>query len=287
MSQAEIVDRAAVSAADLQTYERDGVVLLKGLIGKDWLDKIAAGIAKDKENPSPWCHGYAVEGGSFFGDMRLWQHLPEFRDYCFNSPLPALAAQFLGEDEILLYYDQLFVKDAGANAPTRWHNDQPYWSVRGWPVISFWLTLDPVDAGNGRLEFVRGSHRWGKWYQPEAFAPGKTAKAYARHPDYETVPDIENNRDAYDLVAFDMEPGDVLAFHSLTLHGATPRNERGRRGYTVRYIGANNTWYRGDEPAVTPGLINEELKPNDRLHSTMHPLVSDTRNGKTKAYETA
>ena len=149
-----------------------------------------------------------------------------------------MAAQFFGASKINLLYDQLFVKEPGTANPTRWHNDQPYWPVRGRQVMSFWLALDPTTAENGRLEFVRGSHRWDRWFQPEPF--GKTVtRSYDDNPDYEKMPDIEAARGDYDIVAWDMEPGDVIAFHAMTVHGAggNLRDDVRRRGYTVRYTG--------------------------------------------------
>ena len=33
-------------------YQRDGVVVLRNVLSKEWIEKIAAGIEKTKENPS-------------------------------------------------------------------------------------------------------------------------------------------------------------------------------------------------------------------------------------------
>ena len=35
------------------------------------------------------------------------------------------------------------------------------------------------------------------------------------------LPDLDAERDAHEFLAWDMEPGDVIAFHALTLHGAS------------------------------------------------------------------
>ena len=110
------------------------------------------------------------------------------------------------------FYDQLFVKEPGTPQPTRWHNDQPYWPVRGWPVMSFWLPLDPVTRESGALAFVAGSHRWDRWFQPQPFAEG--GAAYEQGEGYEPMPDIDAG--GYRILSWDMEPGDALAFHAMT-----------------------------------------------------------------------
>ncbi len=262
-----------VTPADIESYDRDGAVLLKGVVGPEWLDRVAAAIERDIETPGPFFHSYDTEGkGRFHGNLRIWQTDPDFRAYCFESGLPKLAARFFGASRVNLLYDQLFVKEPGTAQPTRWHNDQPYWPVRGWQVMSFWLALDPTTAENGRLEFVRGSHRWDRWFQPEAF--GKTeVNTYDENPDYETMPDIDAARGDYDIVAWDMEPGDVIAFHALAVHGAggNLRDDVRRRGYTVRYTGDDARF--DPRPGTAKALWADGLKEGDRMDCDLYPVV--------------
>ena len=262
-----------VTPADIESYDRDGAVLLKGVVGPEWLGRVAAAIERDIETPGPFFHSYDTEGkGRFHGNLRIWQTDPDFRAYCFESGLPELAARFFGASRVNLLYDQLFVKEPGTAQPTRWHNDQPYWPVRGWQVMSFWLALDPTTAENGRLEFVRGSHRWDRWFQPEAF--GKTeVNTYDENPDYETMPDIDAARGDYDIVAWDMEPGDVIAFHALAVHGAggNLRDDVRRRGYTVRYTGDDARF--DPRPGTAKALWADGLKEGDRMDCDLYPVV--------------
>ena len=262
-----------VTPADIESYDRDGAVLLKGVVGPEWLDRVAAAIERDIETPGPFFHSYDTEGkGRFHGNLRIWQTDPDFRAYCFESGLPELAARFFGASRVNLLYDQLFVKEPGTAQPTRWHNDQPYWPVRGWQVMSFWLALDPTTAENGRLEFVRGSHRWDRWFQPEAF--GKTeVNTYDENPDYETMPDIDAARGDYDIVAWDMEPGDAIAFHALAVHGAggNLRDDVRRRGYTVRYTGDDARF--DPRPGTAKALWADGLKAGDPMGCDLYPVV--------------
>lgn len=74
-----------------------------------------------------------------------------------------IAAQFLGVERVRLLYDQIFIKAPATNVRTPWHNDLPNWPVRGTQLMTVWVALDTIGAGNGRLEFLRGSHRWNHW----------------------------------------------------------------------------------------------------------------------------
>ena len=267
-----------VSETDIKSYQEDGAVLLKNVISRDWLDRVAAAIERDIVEPGPFCHSYEPEdgGGRFHGNLRTWENDPEFHAYCFETDLPLIAARFFDASKVNLLYDQIFVKEPGTSNRTRWHNDQPYWPVRGWDVMSFWLALDPTTEENGRLEFVRGSHNWDRWFQPERFGEikdGADNTSYDDNPDYEKMPDIEAARDDYDIIAWDMEPGDVIAFHGMAVHGAggNQRDDIRRRGYTVRYTG-DDAWF-DTRPGTSKPLWSPNLKDGDPMDDEMYPLI--------------
>ena len=156
---------------------------------------------------------------------------------------------------------------------TRWHNDQPYWPIRGWQVLSIWIALDSTTAETGRVEFIRGSHKWDRWFQPEVFGKTAAINPYERNPDFEDIPDIEADRDSYDIISWDLEPGDVYVFHAMTVHGAGGNNSgtRRRRGYTVRYTGDDVIY--DVRKGLSQPLLCDELDPGDPLDSTRYPVV--------------
>ncbi|MFT7597900.1 MAG: ectoine hydroxylase-related dioxygenase (phytanoyl-CoA dioxygenase family) [Acidimicrobiales bacterium] len=258
--------------ADIEAFERDGAVLIPRVVDGAWVNKLAAAIDRDIANPGPFFHGYEIEsGGRFHGNIRVWENDPDFAAYCLDSPLPGLAAELMGAKSVRLLYDQLFVKDSATDAPTRWHNDQPYWPVRGRQVLSFWLALDEVTLDSGGLEFIAGSHKWDRWFQPEPFAPGGTS--YTRNPNYEEIPDYEQERDQHAILSWDMQPGDVIAFHAMTVHYAGPntRADRQRRGYTVRYIGDDATYLW--EEGMASGFVHDGQVEGQPFTGPHYPQV--------------
>jgi len=262
-----------VTEEHIEQYWTDGATVVRNAIDESWRSRLADAIERDIANPGPWDHSYDVAGGRFHGNLRIWQNDEDFAAFCLNSPAVDLARTFLRADRLNLLYDQLFVKEAKANHRTRWHNDQPYWPVAGRDVISVWVALDHTTAETGRLEFVRGSHEWDRWFQPEPFGPNRGTSQYEQNPDYETMLDIEADRDAYDIITWDVEPGDVYIFSAMTVHGApgNASNERRRRGYTVRYCG-NDVFYDPRVGISTPVLV-DGLSAGDRLDSEQCPLV--------------
>lgn len=263
-----------VTSADVEAYDRDGVTVLRQIVDADWRVQLEAAIERDLQDPGPYFHGYQTDaGGRFHGNLRLWERDTVFRDFCLHSSLPGIARQCLRASRINLLYDQLFVKEPGTSNPTRWHNDQPYWPIRGWQVLSIWVALDETSLESGALEFVRGSHRWNRWFQPEAFGRTATSSEYESNPDYEPVPDIDAARDQYDVVSWDLQPGDAYVFHGLTVHGAGGNRlaSRRRRGYTIRYTGDDVLY--DTRPGTNVHLRNPALRDGDTLDSAQYPVV--------------
>ena len=88
-----------------------------------------------------------------------------------EAPRREIAARLMGLDEVRFFYDQLFIKEPGTQAPTAWHNDLPFWPFAGNHVASVWLALTPVTQEHRGLIYVGGSHKWNKLFRPEPAAP--------------------------------------------------------------------------------------------------------------------
>ena len=226
-----------LDAQTIADYDRDGAVVIRGAFASHWVELLAAGVERNLREPGPFGKRYTPEGkpGMFFGDYCSWQRIAEYEAFLRHSPAAAIAGALMQSGMVNLFHEHVLVKEPGTGEPTPWHHDQPYWSVDGQQVISFWIPLDPVGRDTC-VEYVAGSHRWGIWYSPTRFADAKAHPA--RDPNFRAVPDIAANRDAYTLLGWDLEPGDCIAFHALTLHGAPGNRGRDRRrAFAARLTG--------------------------------------------------
>jgi ectoine hydroxylase-related dioxygenase (phytanoyl-CoA dioxygenase family) len=262
--------KRALTQDEIDTFRRDGVLYLKGVIDPAGVERMRAACDRVMAAPTPMGADLTPSGktGKFYGDYFVWRQDPDFRALAFDSPLPDLATQLMGAHRVNLIWDHLLVKEPGTDVHSVWHHDQPYSWVDGAQNCSFWVSLDHVTPDSGAVEYIKGSHRWNKWYEAVSFNPGRDFGS----GEFEPMPDIESQRADHDIVCFDTAPGDVVVQHLLTIHHA-PGNlsDRRRRAIAVRYAGDDATFAfrkKGPRPPVDPGL-----KPGDPLGGDVFPVV--------------
>jgi non-heme Fe2+,alpha-ketoglutarate-dependent halogenase len=66
----------------------------------------------------------------------------------------------LGHD-IVCWGTHCFAKLAGDPKQVSWHQDATYWNLTPSKTVSAWLAIDDVDAVNGAMRVIPGSHRGG------------------------------------------------------------------------------------------------------------------------------
>ncbi|MCA8933563.1 MAG: phytanoyl-CoA dioxygenase family protein, partial [Rhodospirillaceae bacterium] len=140
-----------VSQEQIDTYLRDGVVLIRGLF-RDHVDTLRAGVERNMAEPGPYAAENLKPGesGRFFDDYCNWTRIPEFAEVVRSSPAAEVAADLTGSAAIQIFHDHVLVKEPGTSKPTPWHQDAPYYFVDGDQVVSFWSPLDPVGEASLR-----------------------------------------------------------------------------------------------------------------------------------------
>lgn len=224
---------AADSAADLvAAFAADGAVCVRRAVPRDLLDRVRADVDGNLADPSPLAivASRPDDPGRFVEDFCNWHRFDAYLELAHHAA--PLVASLMGSETVRLHHDHLLVKEAGTTTPTPWHQDQPYYDVEGRHVVSMWCPLDPVPR-DATLEFVAGSHL-GPWLMPRTFMD-RQARWFAEG-DLAEVPDVDADRGAHRVLGWGLEPGDVVCFHALTLHGARGSTGR-RRVLSLRFLG--------------------------------------------------
>lgn len=224
----------ALTNDEVEAFRRDGVICVRRVIPGRWIEVAAAAIERTKQTPSETGKLLSKPAPGYLNDIFMWLVDEGYRRFVFESPAARLAQQVLGSQTVTFFYDQVFVKEPGTDVPTPWHHDLTFWPIEGTQICSLWMPVDPVTRASSGLEYVRGSHRWNRRFK--AVSPDYHPALLAS--DLEDPPDIDAHREDYELVNWDMEPGDVLIFHPLTLHGSPGNSStRRRRAFATRWLG--------------------------------------------------
>lgn len=256
-----------ISAADKTQLDHDGVIVVRGAF-TPWVERLQQATESVLLNPGPLGKNSALPNatGRFFQERQLWKYQADFQAFITESSIGELSAACMGSNKALLYSDHLFVKEPNTSIPTPWHQDYSYFTIDGWQQCSIWLALDQVDADSGGLEFVRGSHRWETVFGAADFS-GRGGKF--PNENMQPVPDIEARRAEFDILSFELAPGDCLIFHHRTLHGARSNSSpRRRRAFSTRWAG-DDVVYRPTSNGAGPA----DLIPGQSIESKWYPCI--------------
>jgi ectoine hydroxylase-related dioxygenase (phytanoyl-CoA dioxygenase family) len=252
------IERAAALAPTLAT---DGAVFLPGALDADEIDRVRALFDHGEAHPSPGAYEvYGGGDGRFRIDTFHAANWPAYVPAYAETKVPDLVAALWGSsDEVWFFYEQLFRKE-GPMRRTPWHQDSTYLPTDGAHIAVVWIPLDELDAETS-LEFVRGSHL-GPMYNTSAFNEADDTLPIIDDAAFPRLPDIEADRDSWDIVSWAAVPGDVVVFHANTLHGGSPaRAGQLRRTVSLRYFGTDATV--GERPGIT---VNPE---GERVSATL------------------
>lgn len=249
-----------LSPEQTEAYWRDGFVLARTLFSSTdlapWLERtrdLAAGrvppspnmqlvrdvmVAKGKVSPRTPEHAICK--------INFFENDPVLRGYATHPRLLDGVAALLG-DELLFVNSMVIAKPPGVDGRHPLHQDLLYFGFRpGDAVVGTWTALEPVTRENGCLAVLPGSHR-GELHPHEI-------------PDWEHVNFGflgVKGMDGRGRVHVEMEPGDVLFFHSLLIHGSGQnRTQRFRRAISAHYASAvaEDLWGGVDRLASRPWI---------------------------------
>ncbi len=293
---------------EIETYRRDGVVCLRGALSDSWVAVVKDAVDDaERRYLESQSEGSSVESvleptlehshlhamgqlgamleaqgmdvlrdkkpdnadGQFILVNNAVLDYPAVQRLALESPLAGLAAQLFGARKVNFLFDQIFIKQPGAGTRTAFHQDWGYFHVDGEQVASFWTAAEPVAKENGGMGYVRGSHRW-DLHSPNVFV----GQAVSGDNGLPSLPDIEGHESDYDIVYFDVEPGDVIVHNYRTVHGARGNTslDRTRRAVSLRFAGDDATvLHRPSAPAEFP--VDPTLRDGDPLDSKTYPVV--------------
>ena len=224
-----------VTESQIKEFQDNGAVLIPGLFSS-WIQIITKGIEFNLKNPSQYAaeNAKTQQQGRYFDDYCNWIRIPEFEQVIKESQTAKVAAMLMNSKKVQFFHDHVLYKSAGSSTDTPWHQDESYYFTHGNMSVSFWIPVDPINKAS--LRVIAGSHKWDKSVMPTKWLSGENF--YASNENFIPIPDPDKYPERFPTLEWKMRPGDAIAFHFKSVHGARGNSaKRKRRVLSLRYIG--------------------------------------------------
>ena len=117
----------------------------------------------------------------------------------------------LGEGEVCHFHSKLMQKEPKVGGAWEWHQDYGYWYKNGFlfpdAMISVMLALTEANQKNGCLQVLKGTHKM-----------GRVEHNFAGEQQGADMDFVNEALGRFERVHVELEPGDILFFHSNILH---------------------------------------------------------------------
>jgi len=212
------------SADKVEEFRRSGFIIERGLVDSDICRQMLDVVHNSLRPPlGPLEFETDVQyPGSPAGRMAPGGDTPRrllhaitrdavFRTWATSPMVVERVKQLLEADRIAVsqnHHNCIMTKHPGFSSETLWHQDIRYWLFDKPELISVWLALGEEYDRNGGMRLIPGSHR-------QHLDRGRfDASLFLR-------PDLPENRALIDsALPAELSQGDVLFFHSRTIHAA-------------------------------------------------------------------
>jgi phytanoyl-CoA hydroxylase len=215
-----------------EIYQRDGIVQVPGLLTTAELDRIKTVYMDQVAEDNSLSHDDGVPSGDPLAQYPRFVH-PHRRD---DLEAGRIALELMLDSRILDVVTALigpalgaqsmfYFKPPGARGQAM-HQDNIFLRADPETCLAAWIAIDDVDADNGGLAVVPGSHR------TELACPEPADLTESFTSGQVPIPA------GMQKVQTRMKAGDVLFFHGSVVHGSQPNSstDRFRRSLIFHYI---------------------------------------------------
>jgi ectoine hydroxylase-related dioxygenase (phytanoyl-CoA dioxygenase family) len=211
----------ALNEAQIRAYEEDGLVIARGLFDAQEVELLRGAMEHD---PSVRDHMLdRLDGEGRSTRISLWNRAGDsvYGLAARCDRMVDTVTRLLG-GEVYHYQSKLTAKEPHVGGAWEWHQDYGYWYHNGClrpDLLSCMIALDRSDRYNGCLQIVRGSHKLGR-IDHTPLTQGQNEVDPKR---------MEHILARYPVEYCELDPGDVLIFHSNAIHRSDANRSPNRR----------------------------------------------------------
>jgi phytanoyl-CoA hydroxylase len=217
---------------DKTAYDQQGFAVVRRFLDDVELGEVRDNLARYVREIVP----ALADSEAFYQDRARPETLKQLnrmgRDPFFHAltqhPKWTAIAQALVGEPVRADQPEWFNKPPATNHVTPPHQDNYYFCLSPANVVTIWVALDDVDAENGCLRYVAGSHLAG-------FRKHSKSKVLG----FSQGIDDYSHEDFVREVAVPLRAGDAVAHHGMTIHRADANlsSQRHRRSLAIVFKG--------------------------------------------------
>jgi ectoine hydroxylase-related dioxygenase (phytanoyl-CoA dioxygenase family) len=241
-----------LSAEQVGDYNRDGVVVLRGVVDQATLDVVTVELdaleAELKSTPitldGELAYDYPRDAITFV--KQPIARSPAVRAFLTGPLMQGVAHDLVGSGA-RLYWDQAVYKKPGKGPEFPWHQDNGYTFTEPLTYITCWVPLGDASIEDGCPWVAPGAHRHG-------------VLAHARGPCGLEIEGVDALLKEHPPASTPVKAGDMVVFSSLMPHRTGPNGGgRIRRALIAQYIadgavvlGSDGTRIPANDPDLNP-----------------------------------
>jgi ectoine hydroxylase len=221
----------------IASYHADGYVILPDFFSPELMELLLRIARSDQRMLAGAADRLDTQGR--VSRLSLRYDLPEdmYSAFVRSQRLVGAMEQLL-RTEVYHYHHKMMLKEPRVGGAWEWHQDYGYWyqNFLRSAMASCMIAVDRAHRGNGCLQVLQGSQRYGR------IEHGKAGDQVGAASD--RVEAIEKH---CPKVYCEVEPGSVLFFHSNLLHRSDPNLSPDPRWSLICcYSAADNTPFRSE-----------------------------------------
>ena len=248
---------STLSAEQVQSFHKDGYILIKNFCSKKEIDLLYTTALEDKAMLNN-----ALDLNDQSGKktkLSLWFTPGDdvFGYLTRSKKMVHSVAQLLESDTpVCHFHSKLMQKEPKVGGAWEWHQDYGYWYKNQFmfpdQLISVMVALNDANKENGCLQVIKGSHKLGRINH--GFAGEQVGADMVM---------VDNALKSMDLIYSELKAGDALFFHSNLLHrSAANSSEHPRWSIISCYASQSNLAYNEKS---TSWQIPIDIVPNEAI----------------------
>lgn len=238
-----------LTADEIESYERDGFIVLEGLIDGEWIQRLRSAMDEFVEKSRSLTESnilFDLEEAHTADRPRLRRLVSPadlhetFWEYASESILVDVVDDLIGPD-IKFHHSKLNFKEPGGGEEVKWHQDISFWPHTNYTPLTIGTFLSDVEEGMGNVGFVPGSHMdeiYDQYDGPDwigCLSDGDVARARVDRAIYPTG-----------------SAGSVTVHNCRTIHGSAPNTSDQQRPLLLQTYAAADAFTYTDLVAKSP-----------------------------------